>query len=165
MLDDVAGNIVELLAFEARTRKVEVAVEIAPTPPLMANPDQLKQVLVNLMLNAVHACATGGHVTLRGRADLQRRCAVVEVVDDGAGIQPALRHRVFDPFFTTKKRGKGTGLGLTVAAQIVRNHGGEIDLDSVPGQGTQVVVSWPLAGRVSEGGDERQEVRAHPGGR
>jgi signal transduction histidine kinase len=165
MLDDAAANIVELLAFEARTKKVEVAVEIAPTPPVTANPDQLKQVLVNLMLNALHACSAGGHVTLRARPDLEARCAVIEVLDDGAGIPPALRHRVFDPFFTTKKRGKGTGLGLTVAAQIVRNHGGEIDLDSAPAQGTRVVVSWPLAARASEEGDERQAGRAHPGGR
>jgi signal transduction histidine kinase len=85
-------------------------------------------------------------------------------VDDGAGIPDALRHRVFDPFFTTKKRGKGTGLGLTVAAQIVRNHGGEIDLDSAVGQGTRVVVSWPLAAERVEAADE-QERRSRLGGR
>jgi signal transduction histidine kinase len=165
LLDDVATNLVELLAFEARTRKVSVSVEMGATPPVAANPDQLKQVLVNLMLNALHACSAGGHVTLRARHDTQRRCALIEVVDDGAGIPDALRHRVFDPFFTTKKRGKGTGLGLTVAAQIVRNHGGEIDLDSVVGQGTRVTVSWPLAAHGPEERHERQEGRAHPGGR
>jgi signal transduction histidine kinase len=165
LLDDVASNATELLAFEARTRKVSISVEVGPTPPVAANPDQLKQVLVNLMLNALHACSAGGHVILRASHDAQRRRAVIEVVDDGAGIPDALRHRVFDPFFTTKKRGKGTGLGLTVAAQIVRNHGGDIDLDSAEGQGTRVTVSWPLAERKLEERDERQEECAHPGGR
>jgi signal transduction histidine kinase len=163
-LDDVVANVVELLAFEARTRKIRVAVEIA-VPPLAANPDQLKQVLVNLLLNALDACTSGGHVTVHARPDPQRARAIIEVMDDGAGIPDALRHRVFDPFFTTKKRGKGTGLGLTMAAQIVRNHGGEIDLDSVVGQGTRVVLSWPLASRGVEEFDERQEERAHSGGR
>ncbi len=165
LLDDVAAKVVELLAFEARTRKIGVSVEIAGVPPLAANPDQLKQVLVNLLLNALHACSAGGHVALRARTDAQRRCAVVEIEDDGAGIPDALRHRVFDPFFTTKKRGKGTGLGLTVAAQIVRNHGGEMDLDSVVGRGTRVVVSWPLASRGVEELDGREQGRAHSGGR
>ena len=164
ILHDVAANVVELLAFEARTRKVSVAVDVAPLPPLAANPDQLKQVLVNLTLNALHACSPGGRVALRGRLDAQGARATIEVVDDGAGIPDALRHRVFDPFFTTKKRGKGTGLGLTVAAQIVRNHGGEIDLDSAVGQGTRVVVSWPLAAERVEAADE-QERRARLGGR
>ena len=101
-------------------------------------------------------------MTLRARPDPQRRYAIIEVVDDGAGIPDALRHRVFDPFFTTKKRGKGTGLGLTVVAQIVRNHGGEIDLDSAVGQGTRVLVSWPFAVHTAGRADERQQERAHP---
>jgi two-component system sensor histidine kinase HydH len=165
LLDDITAKVVELLAFEARTRKISVSVEIALTPPIAANPDQLKQVLVNVLLNALHACSAGGHVILRARPDAQRRCAVIEVVDDGAGIPDTLRHRVFDPFFTTKKRGKGTGLGLTVAAQIIRNHGGDIDLDSIVGKGTRVVVSWPFASRGAENLHERQEERTHFGGR
>jgi signal transduction histidine kinase len=158
--------VAELLAFEARTRHVTLAVRIAPDlAPLSANPDQLKQVLVNLVLNALHACTAGGHVTLRAAADAGARRATLEVVDDGAGIPEALRHRVFDPFFTTKKRGKGTGLGLTMAAQIVRNHGGEIDLTSAVGRGTRVVVKWPLASSGAEESDGQGERRAHPGGR
>jgi signal transduction histidine kinase len=158
--------VAELLAFEARTRKVSVEVDVdAGLPPVAADPDQLKQVLVNLTLNALHACVSGGHVRLRARADPESAQARIEVVDDGAGIPDALRHRVFDPFFTTKKRGKGTGLGLTVAAQIIRNHGGEIDLDSAEGRGTRVLVRWPLATSGVEETDGQAEGRAHPRGR
>ena len=66
-----------------------------------------------------------------------------EIRDDGCGIAPEHLHAVFDPFFTTKKRGEGTGLGLSVVASIVRNHGGEIALSSTLGQGTSVRIFWP----------------------
>jgi signal transduction histidine kinase len=165
-LDEVGANVAELLSFEARTRKVAIAVDVARgLRPLAANGDQLKQVLVNLTLNALHACAPGGRVLIKGRAEPGGRRACIEIVDDGAGIPQELLHRVFDPFFTTKKRGKGTGLGLTVAAQAIRSHGGEIDLESVVGQGTRVVVSWPLAASGSEDLDGEADRRAHSGGR
>jgi signal transduction histidine kinase len=116
----------------------------APLPPVAADPDQLQQVLVNVTLNAIHACSRGGAVTLRAAPGVGGRLAI-EVEDDGAGIAEELRPRVFDPFFTTKKRGEGTGLGLTIAAQLVRAHGGDVDLESVVGRGTRVRIGWPLA--------------------
>jgi signal transduction histidine kinase len=144
-LDGVAANVMELLAVEARSREVSLFLDLAPrVPPVAADPDQLQQVLVNLVMNGLHACSFGGRVTLRaGMVDGER--VAIEVEDDGAGIPDDLRNRVFDPFFTTKKRGKGTGLGLTVAAQLVRNHGGDIQLESTVGRGTLVRVLWPLA--------------------
>lgn len=160
----VAANVVDLLAFEARKRKVALGVDVADgLAPLAANGDQLRQVLVNLVLNGVDACEPGGRVTVRARPGERPGFAAVEVVDDGAGISDALRHRVFDPFFTTKKRGKGTGLGLTVAAQIVRNHGGEIDVESAEGRGTRVVMAWPLAAQAEE--RDGTARRADPGRR
>ena len=160
-LATVTASVAELLEFEARSRKVLTEVDVAVDLEVAANVDQLKQVLVNLALNAIHACGPGGHVAIRARRDLSRPAAVIEVVDDGTGIPDHLRHRVFDPFFTTKKRGKGTGLGLTIASQIVRNHGGDIDLESAVGQGTTVLVSWPLAAaEVPHGEADR---RAHSG--
>lgn len=165
LLREVASNVLDLLAFEARKRKVSLALDLADgLPPLSANADQLKQVLVNLVLNGIDACGAGGHVTVRARPADRRGFALLEVGDDGAGVPDAFRHRVFDPFFTTKKRGKGTGLGLTVAAQIVRNHGGEIDLDGGEGQGTRIVITWPLA-RQAEERDGTAERRADSRGR
>lgn len=163
-LAGVMASVVDLLAFEARKRRVALEVELPdPMPRLSANADQLKQVFVNLALNGLDASEAGGRVTLRARRAERAGFAVLEVEDGGAGIPDSLRHRVFDPFFTTKKRGKGTGLGLSMAAQIVRNHGGEIDLDSAAGRGTRVTMTWPLAAATEErhGTTER---RANPRG-
>jgi two-component system, NtrC family, sensor histidine kinase HydH len=162
-LEGAARDVSELLAYEARTRGVEVEVDVPPgLPPLAADADQLKQVLVNLALNALDASPPGGRVAIRAQPEPGAARARVEIADEGAGIPDALRHRVFDPFFTTKKRGKGTGLGLTIAAQIVRNHGGEIDLESASGKGTRVVVSWPLASSGPEEVHGATEERAYP---
>jgi signal transduction histidine kinase len=143
--DEVARMVVELLSLEARARGVALRLEIPrQLPPVAADPDQLQQALVNVALNAVHACGRGGTVTVRGALRRDRTLGI-EVEDDGAGIPEELRARVFDPFFTTKKRGEGTGLGLTIAAQLVRGHGGDIDLESAVGRGTRVRIGWPLA--------------------
>ena len=69
----------------------------------------------------------------------------IKIIDNGCGIAPEHRHQIFDPFFTTKKRGQGTGLGLTIASQIVRNHGGEIEVESELGRGTQISLLWPTS--------------------
>ena len=114
-----------------------MVVEIA------ADPDQLQQVLVNLLLNACDASERGSTVTVAAAA--QAGVVRFEVIDRGCGILAEHMNAVFDPFFTTKKRGEGTGLGLTIAAGIVRNHGGQIDLASAPGKGTTITVGWPVA--------------------
>jgi two-component system sensor histidine kinase HydH len=111
---------------------------------LTADPDQLQQVLVNLLLNACDASAVGATVTLsaaRAPGNLVR----IAVADQGAGISPENLNAVFEPFFTTKPRGEGTGLGLPIAAGIVRNHAGQIDVQSALGQGTTVTVLWPAS--------------------
>jgi two-component system, NtrC family, sensor histidine kinase HydH len=163
---EVARTALDLLALEADSRGVSLRLELSGAlPPVAADADQLQQVLVNIALNAIHACAPGGRVAVRARAERDVSRAIIEVVDDGAGIPEELQHRVFDPFFTTKKRGKGTGLGLTISAQIVRNHGGDIRLESAIGRGTSVVMSWPLAPGSAEEADEDRDRRAHLGGR
>jgi signal transduction histidine kinase len=129
---------------EAKRMRIEVAIE-EDLPPLAADPDQLQQVFVNLLLNACDASQEGDRVQVTAR--LTREGLVqIEVVDRGCGIAPEHMNTVFDPFFTTKKRGEGTGLGLPIAASIVRNHGGQINLDSALGKGTTVTVVWPVAG-------------------
>jgi len=133
----------DLLATQATKRGVELTLETPPRlPAIRANPDQVQQVLVNLVLNALDACDRKGRVELS--AALRGDHVVMEVRDDGHGIAPDIQAQVFDPFFTTKKRGQGTGLGLWVVAQIVRAHAGEIELESQPEQGTRVRVAWPV---------------------
>ncbi|HVV86028.1 MAG TPA: ATP-binding protein [Kofleriaceae bacterium] len=139
-LDAVAN----LLAAEAGKRGITMTTDgAADLPPLRADPGQLQQVLVNLTMNALDACLRGGKVELRARRAADDRHLVLEVVDDGVGVPAESRAQIFDPFFTTKKRGQGTGLGLWVVAQLVRRHEGELELDSRPGAGTTVRITWP----------------------
>lgn len=152
----------ELLHGEAERRRVRVEVEVPEDlPPLAADPDQLQQVVLNLALNACDACEPGGTVRLGAQVAAPGEPGAwngvrVTVRDDGCGIPAEHLNRVFDPFFTTKKRGQGTGLGLTVVAQIVRNHGGRIELESEPGRGTCVILWWPATAPVQN--EERHAV-------
>jgi len=110
-------------------------------PPVRCAPQELKQVFLNLLVNAEQAVADGGRI--RVATTSARGSVTVLVEDDGCGIPPEIQGRVFDPFFTTKPVGVGTGLGLGIAYQIVKSHGGEIRLDSEPGRGTRVRVRLP----------------------
>lgn len=139
----IVHSVADLLAAHAAKRDVALAIDGADNlPGLRADPDQLQQVLVNLVLNAIDACDRGGHVTLRVRAGDE--VIVFEVIDDGHGVPHEIQSQIFDPFFTTKKRGRGTGLGLWVVAQLVRAHSAEIELVSTPGAGTTIRVTWPV---------------------
>jgi PAS domain S-box-containing protein len=122
----------------------------AELPPVWGSGGQLRQVFVNLLVNALQSVGEAGTVVIETALDGER--AVVRVHDDGAGILPEHRERLFDPFFTTRPAGEGTGLGLYVSHEIVRAHGGEISVASAPGEGATFEVRLPLAaGR--EGGD------------
>jgi signal transduction histidine kinase len=121
---------------------VEVERRYGEIPLLRCAPRQLEQAFLNLVMNAVHA------VRGRGRIAISTRCAgdrvEIDVEDDGCGIVPEIRDRIFDPFFTTKPAGEGTGLGLGIAYQIVRGHGGEIAVESQPGRGSRFRVELPV---------------------
>jgi signal transduction histidine kinase len=136
----------ELLDWKLLNRQIclSTAVE-SGVGPFAADADQLQQVLVNLILNACDACADGGAVRVEVARTEAGDKLRLSVQDNGTGISPENMNAVFDPFFTTKKRGEGTGLGLTVVASIVRDHGGAVTLTSAPGKGTTVAVLWPTA--------------------
>jgi len=130
----------------------------------MADPQHLQQVFLNLFLNAPAATEKGGTVRItagsdadlppEGRAGILRGKAdaptlAIHVIDGGKGLSAEDLDHVFEPFFSTKGRGQGTGLGLPIAEEIVRAHRGEIELLSVPGKGSEVIVRIPLADRSS----------------
>jgi two-component system sensor histidine kinase HydH len=156
-LAPVVRGLQELLQVEAERRRVRFDVDVPERlPALAADADQLQQVLLNLTLNACDACSAGGSVRLSAGESPEAGAVEIRIQDDGRGIAPEHLHQVFDPFFTTKKRGQGTGLGLTVVAQIVRNHGGHVEVDSKPGLGTLVTLRWPVA--TAPGWEERHAV-------
>jgi two-component system sensor histidine kinase HydH len=139
------GAVISMLEwrFTAKSLVVDITVS-SELAPIAADPDQLQQVLVNLIMNASDACARKGHITVRLAAEQGPIPGVrIAITDDGCGIPASSINAVFDPFFTTKKRGEGTGLGLSVVASIVRNHYGDVSLTSQEGQGTTVTVFWP----------------------
>jgi signal transduction histidine kinase len=107
--------------------------------PVLCNSDQLRQVFLNLMLNAIDAMPDGG--TLKVRTAAQAGVLIAEVADTGIGIPDTLRDRLFEPFFTSKPT--GTGLGLSISAHIVTQHGGQIEVESKEGQGSIFRVVLP----------------------
>jgi signal transduction histidine kinase len=123
-------------------RGVRVVRRFRTIPPADGAPQELKQVFLNLLLNAAQALGELGTITVETAAE--SNAVVVRVCDDGCGIPEADREKVFDPFFTTKPVGEGTGMGLFISYQIVRNHGGEFTIESAPGQGTRVSVRLPI---------------------
>lgn len=111
-------------------------------PDLLADPVQLRQVLMNLAVNAVHAIDDRGTITVRTARD--GAYVILSVEDTGRGMTPEVAQHAFDPFFTTKDVGQGTGLGLAVVQGIVIGHGGEIDLQTAPGAGARFRVRLPI---------------------
>ena len=142
-LADLAAEIVELTSRTAASSGIElrVSTDRQRDTSITTDPYQLRQVLLNLVTNAIQAVDQGGTVEIvvgsRGEE------ATVSVVDNGPGIPEALLERIFEPFFTTKGEGHGTGLGLAVSRGIVEKLGGRIEVDSRPGVGCTFTVVLP----------------------
>jgi signal transduction histidine kinase len=138
---DLLADLRTLYAHEVSARRL--AFEWHATPlPLLADRDQLRQALINLIQNGLDATAAiGGHV--RVDAIAQGGALWLSVSDDGPGLDEARRAQLFVPGFTTKAH--GSGLGLTIVERIVSDHGGSIDVDGAPGEGTTFVVRLALA--------------------
>ncbi len=123
-----------------------IDIRFAPGPEwgaaLVGDPDQLRQVLVNLLLNAAQAMGETGILSIEVRQE--EAGAVIEVCDSGVGVPPELRERIFEPFFSTKAKGEGTGLGLSVCRRLVEDHGGCLTVGEAPGGGARFRVDLPL---------------------
>jgi signal transduction histidine kinase len=119
-----------------------------PLAPVLANGQEMEQVFLNLMLNAVDAMPDGGRLAVTARTVGARdghSAVQVQVEDTGQGIPDEIRQRVFEPFFTTKEQARGTGLGLAICLGVVESHNGEIEVASRPGEGTRFTVTIPVA--------------------
>ena len=141
-LSELVPRVLDLLEEDAHRRSLRLERAVEGPAPVDADPDRLRQVLVNLLINAMDATPSEGwvRVTLGREEDT----VVLEVADSGKGIEPALRERIFEPFFTTKPT--GTGLGLSVVHAIVVQHGGSLTLGSGAAGGAVFTVRLPVAG-------------------
>lgn len=144
-INEPVTEIAESLVAQEAFKGIELSLMLADNlPEVYADPAQFGQVVLNILLNAIHA------ITPPGRIDVSTRLAdkSVEVVfaDSGKGIPEEHLHKIFDPFFSTKAATKGTGLGLAVSYGIIKKHGGEIDVASTVGKGTTFIVRMPIYG-------------------
>ena len=126
---------------QAQGRPISLHVEAVGHPTTEGSPARIREAMTNLIFNAVDALPSGGKIHLRVMAEAGR--AIVEVIDSGLGMSSEIQARVFEPFFTTKGEG-GTGLGLAMVFGIVEQHAGQIEVHSVPGEGTTFRISFPL---------------------
>jgi signal transduction histidine kinase len=133
-----------LVKHHPRFKRVSVSVEHGDAlRPVLANEEQMVQVFMALILNALDAINEEGVITLRTRADDENGMTIAEVVDRGHGIRASDRTKIFEPFFTTKPPSRGTGLGLSICYAIVAEHGGRLEVDSVLGEGSVFRILLP----------------------
>ena len=148
---ELVEEAVLLVQSRLKSKSIELTKQFHEQPVLRVDKQQILQVLVNLLNNAVDALPEHGKIRVatgvRTMEDAEegngsQRCGVIEVADNGPGMPAAIRNRLFDPFFTTKR--EGTGLGLSISQKIVRDHGGIITVSSIEGKGTTFQVNLPL---------------------
>jgi PAS domain S-box-containing protein len=133
--------------------KATIERHFGTLPPVTCTVGEIKQVFVNLLINAAHAISESGRITLTTR--LAGEFVEILVTDTGCGISPANLKRIFDPFFTTKAVGKGTGLGLWISTTIIHKHNGTITVDSTLGRGSTFMIRLPLS-------CAREQATTHP---
>ena len=151
-VNNVLRRAVDFFKQQLKLREIEVVEDFhEDLPPVLADPNRLEQVFVNLLINARDAIekkeAQGDRKEEANRITLKTKTeegmVIVEVTDTGAGIPEAILHRIFEPFFTTKKVGKGTGLGLSISYGIVHDYDGTIKVESKEGEGATFIIRFP----------------------
>lgn len=141
-LNDLLAQIVDFAANHTDMRRVTIKTEFTPDlPPVMLDGDQMRQVAINLILNAGGAMPDGGTLIVKTEPDNDNHVRIA-FIDSGCGIPHENLEKIFEPFYTTKER--GTGLGLAITRQIIEQHQGEIHIESEPGMGTKVFVTLPF---------------------
>lgn len=142
-LEEVLQQVIEIAAPTLKSRNIELVAELDPNlPQVKGSPEQLQQVFINLIDNSLDAMPHGGRLLIKTRPADDGH-VVIECDDTGVGMSPEVLSRVFEPFFTTKPEGLGSGLGLSIARQIIREHGGDLSIESAPDRGTQIIIKLP----------------------
>ena len=167
-LNTVIRETIQFVEHQAGFQNVEFALELDPQlPAIRMDPNQIKQVIINLVVNARDAMDERGRLFVRSRrlptlfspGAGRRAVPAVELTftDSGCGIPEADLSKIFDPFFTSKEPGKGVGLGLSVGYSIIKAHNGTIDVESEIGRGTTFRIVLPVEGDAPEGGEEKHD--------
>ncbi len=151
-LKQIVADVLEFQRKEAGYRGLTIAVEIADNvPEFVSDRGKLQQIFINLVNNAFAAMQDGGRLEIKGRLGDDGQTIVTTVSDNGSGIPPENLKRIFEPFFTTKSGAGGTGLGLSITYGLVKEIGGEINIDSTVGKGTTFAITLPLKYNANKG--------------
>jgi len=163
-LDECINDAVMFLEPKVVRHEVDFVCRLGERPVhIKADRQQITQVMINLMLNAIDSMPEGGRLSVVIHdPDAERREVRIDVSDTGSGIPEQQRQRIFEPFFTTKAPGSGTGLGLTVVQRIIKAHNGEIEVHSVPGEGTTFSIKLPTADEPAGSGEVVSPVLTRP---
>jgi two-component system NtrC family sensor kinase len=149
-INSIIERCVKLIEHKSELAAIQLQVDLATDlPPVYCDAAQIEQVLLALCMNAIDAMPRGGNLWLKS-ARLNDTEIQFSVRDDGVGIPESVLHNLFEPFMTTKEVGKGVGLGLAISKGVVDRHGGGIEVESKPGQGTTFRITLPVDARVSE---------------
>jgi signal transduction histidine kinase len=138
---DSLDAVFDFVGYNIRKKGIAYSSNLENGVSVFMDPVDLQQILINLMVNAIQSMENGGTLDVNSRRS--QSMVVVEMADSGEGISPENLGRIFDPFFTTKRPGAGTGLGLWLTYEIVKNYGGEVSIQSEPGKGTKVTLCLP----------------------
>lgn len=147
-------NTLRLIAGEIKNR-VEVHLDLSPVPEVLCFASQLNQVFMNILANAAQAIEGEGDIWISLKHLNYEKRVLISIKDNGKGMSPEILEKIFDPFFTTKGIGQGTGLGLSISYGIIRQHGGDIQVKSEPGKGTEFIIRLPIDGEGMVGQQER----------
>jgi two-component system NtrC family sensor kinase len=159
-VNNVVNNTVKLLQHMRRSFTFELELDLAAKKTVRISEQNLEQVLVNLLVNAIHALpGDGGKICIRTR-DWSQKGVVILIKDNGSGMDQEKISHVFNPFYTTKKQGEGTGLGLSISYGLIRRYGGSITVESSPGAGAEFYV-WLLSEPVLLSDEETISEQLH----
>jgi signal transduction histidine kinase len=149
-LNEAVGTVARLVSFSVERKAARLELDLAENlPDVQADAQLIREVCMNLVLNAVDAVDEGGNIRIATRP-CDQDSVILEVADDGRGIPAAVLGQIFDPFFTTKRTGEGTGLGLSISLGIVKAHGGTIRVASEPGKGATFTIMLPVSAPAGE---------------
>ena len=144
-VNDLVREVISVVEHQFTLDNVTIETKLDNSiPVLCADGEKLKQVFMNLLMNAKQAMTGQGRIKISTDYHSSRNQVNVTVADSGAGIPPKILEKIFDPFFTTKPTGEGTGLGLSVSYGIIKDHHGEINVQSTPGKGSTFIITFPV---------------------
>lgn len=144
-INEAADDVLNFILHHSKLDGIDIIRDYdEEAPPMLLDEKKIRQVLINLLINAGHAVGKKGSISLSTKYIKQDNKVAITVADTGYGIEKKSLPRIFDPFFTTKKTGEGTGLGLSISYGIVKSHGGEILVESEYGKGTMFTVLLPV---------------------